>query len=262
MIRSLYTTISGMITQQAKQDVITNNMANSNTVGFKGDDLAIKKFNDVLIQNNSKVQYGKNYPQIIGSLSLGSRIDETATDFTQGNIQNTNSDTDFAIDGRGFFTVNRANANGTAGQDYYTRDGHFHVNMQGYLVNDSGDYVMGRNINTGNEERILVGNGQISSDVYGNININGRPSYSLATVDFNNYKTLQKVGDNLYQGQNPITNVNVSVKQKALEQSNINPVNEMVDMMSTMRTFETQQKVVQAIDQTLGEAVNQVGTVK
>ncbi|AGK97753.1 flagellar hook-basal body complex protein [Clostridium pasteurianum] len=260
MIRSLYTTISGMITQEAKQNVIANNMANSNTVGFKSDDLAIKKFDDVLIQNKSKIQNGINYTQTIGSLSLGSRIDETATNFTEGDIQNTDSDTDFAIDGRGFFTVNRDN--GAGGQNYYTRDGHFHVNMQGYLVNDTGDYVMGKNINTGNQERIIAGNGKITSDAYGNISIDGRPSYSLSTVDFNNYKTLKKVGDNLYQGQNPITNTNVFVKQKALEQSNINPVNEMVNMMSTMRTFETQQKVVQSIDETLGQAVNDVGTVK
>lgn len=260
MIRSLYTTISGMKTQQAKQDVITNNMANSNTVGFKGDNLAIKKFDDVLIQNSSDIQNGKNYTQTIGNLSLGSRIDETATDFTQGNIQSTDSDTDFAIDGRGFFTVNRDN--GTGGQNYYTRDGHFHVNMQGYLVNDTGDYVMGNNINTGNQEKIMVGNGKISSDVYGNISIDGKPSYSFETADFNNYKTLKKIGDNLYQGENPISNANVYVKQKALEQSNINPINEMVNMMSTMRTFETQQKVVQAIDQTLGEAANDVGAVK
>ncbi|WP_010236601.1 flagellar hook-basal body complex protein [Clostridium arbusti] len=260
MIRSLYTAVSGMITQEAKQDVITNNMANSNTVGFKGDNLAIKKFDDVLIQNKSKINNGINYTQTIGNLSLGSRIDETATDFTQGSIQNTDSDTDFAIDGRGFFTVNRDN--GVENQNYYTRDGHFHVNMQGYLVNDTGDYVMGRNSNTGNQERILVGNGKITTDAYGNIGIDGRPSYSFGTVDFNNYNTLKKVGDNLYQGENPINNANVSVKQKSLEQSNINATNEMVNMMSTMRTFETQQKVVQSIDETLGQAVNDVGTVR
>lgn len=260
MIRSLYTTITGMITQQAKQDVITNNMANANTVGFKEDNLAIKKFDDVLIQNKSKIYNGINYTQSIGKLSFGSKIDETATDFTQGNIESTDSDTDFAIDGRGFFTVNRDNGTGGA-QNYYTRDGHFHVNMQGYLVNDSGDYVMGRNINTGNQERISVGSGKITSDVYGNISIDGKPSYTFSTVDFNNYKTLKKVGDNLYQGDNPVGNSNISVKQKALEGSNVNPINSMVDMMSVMRTFETQQKVVQSIDQTLGQAID-VGTVK
>ncbi|AJA47907.1 flagellar basal-body rod protein FlgG [Clostridium pasteurianum DSM 525 = ATCC 6013] len=259
MIRSLYTTISGMITQQAKQDVITNNMSNANTVGFKGDNLAIRKFNDVLIQNQSKIYNGVNYTQTIGNLSFGSRIDETATDFTQGNIESTDSDTDFAIDGRGFFTVSRDN--GTTAQNYYTRDGHFHVNMQGYLVNDSGDYVMGRNINSGNVERINVGNGKITSDIYGNINIDGTPAYAFQTVDFNNYNTLKKVGDNLYQGENPIANNNIFVKQKSLEESNINPVNEMVNMMSTMRTFETQQKIVQSIDQTLGQAID-VGTVR
>ena len=257
MIRSLYSAVSGMIVQQSKEDVITNNMTNAETNGFKGDNLMIKNFKDVLISNSSDIQNGKNIRKTIGSLSLGSDVDATDTDFTQGSISGTDSEDDFAIDGRGFFTVNQ----GAGSQNYYTRDGHFHVNMQGDLMDESNNNVMGKNIATGNVEKINVGNGKLTSDSYGNLSVNGKPSYSFSLVDFSNYNSLKKVGNNLYSGTSPILNANVSVQQKALEGSNVNSVNEMVDMMSTMRNFQTDQKVVAAINQTLGQAVNEVGKV-
>lgn len=259
MIRSLYTAISGMITQEAKQDVITNNLANATTVGFKGDNLAVKKFDDVLLQNYDKIVGGKNVRNVIGSISLGSKIDAVNTDFTQGNIESTDKTTDFAIDGRGFFSVQRNN--GVDNGQYYTRDGHFHVNINGILVNDSGDTVLGRNLQNNSLGPINVGSGELKCDTSGNISINNTPMYKLYTVDFNDYNTLKKVGDNLYQGTNPTENAAV-VRQKSLEKSNINVMNEMVDMMTTMRTFETNQKIVQALDETLSKAANEIGSVR
>ncbi len=257
MIRSLYSAVSGMIVQQSKEDVITNNMANSETNGFKGDNLMIKNFKNVMISNSSNIVNGKNVRNNIGTISLGSDVDATATDFTQGTIASTDSEDDFAIDGRGFFTVNQ----GAGSQNYYTRNGHFHVNMQGDLMDESNNNVMGKNLATGNVEKINVGSGKLTSDSYGNLSVNGKPAYSFSLVDFSNYNSLQKVGNNLYSGTNPILNANVSVQQKALEGSNVNSINAMTDMMTTMRNFQTNQKVVSAIDETLGEAVNQVGKV-
>ncbi len=260
MIRGLYTAVSGLITQEAKQDVITNNMANANTVGYKADNLVVKSFNEVLIQNRDKVAGGKNVNNIIGSLSNGSQIDETVTDFTQGLLQSSDSDTDFGLDGRGFFTVQRTAQDGST-QTYYTRDGNFHVNNQGYLVNGSGDNVLARNLQTGAMEPVFVGNGKIISNGDNDISINGKPSYNFNIVDFNDYKTLQKVGDNLYTGTNPVAS-NAVVKQNATEKSNVNVINEMINMMSVMRTFESSQKVLQSMDETLGKTVNEVGTVR
>lgn len=259
MIRGLYTAVSGMITQEGKQDVITNNLANANTVGFKGDNLAIRRFDDVLLQNYDKIVGNKNVANVIGSLSMGSRIDSVNTDFTQGMIQSTDKPTDFAIDGRGFFTVQRND--GINNGQYYSRDGHFHVNMNGVLVNDSGDIVLGTNLNNNTVGPINVGNGQITCDISGNISVDGNRMYKLNTVDFNNYNNLTKVGDNLYTGGNPVQS-NVVVKQRSLEKSNINVVNEMANMITTMRSFETNQKIVQALDETLDKAVNQVGSVR
>lgn len=255
MIRGLYTAVSGMITQGAKQDVITNNMANANTVGFKVDNLAIRRFDDVLLENYDKVSGGKNVRNVIGSISNGSKLDSINTDFTQGMVQSTDKATDFAIDGKGFFAVQKDDG------QYYTRDGHFHVDMNGILVNDSGDRVMGRNLQTNQIGPINVGNGEIASDVNGNLSINGNRMYKLYTVDFNDYGTLKKTGENLYQGNNPTEN-NALVKQKSLEKSNVNIINSMSEMITTMRSFETNQKMVQSMDETLSKLVNDVGSVR
>lgn len=259
MIRGLYTAVSGMITQEAKQDVITSNLSNSTTVGFKQDNLAIRRFDDVLLENYDKVVGGKNVRNEIGTLSLGSEVDSVNTNFTQGMIQDTGKPTDFAIDGKGFFTVQRND--GINNGQYYTRDGHFHVNMRGILVNDSGDAVIGRNLATNQLEPINVGDGKLTSDVYGNISINDNKMYKLYTVDFNDYNSIKKMGDNLYQGNNAVEN-NAIVKQNSLEKSNVNVINEMTNMITTMRSFETNQKIIQSLDETLGKAVNEVGSVR
>ncbi|PJI09885.1 MULTISPECIES: flagellar basal-body rod protein FlgG [Clostridium] len=255
MVRGLYTAISGMIVQEAKQDVISNNLANMDTVGFKSDDLHSQSFEDVLIQNYSNKENGVPERTILGYLNLGSKVDETSTDFTGGEIKSTDKDTDFAIEGRGFFTVNKD------GQNYYTRNGHFHVNMDGYLMDDAGDYVMGKNIATNAQEPIKIGDGDITCDGYGTLSVNGVPQYSLELADFNDYNTLKKVGDNLYQGDNPIMNSGVRVENKALEGSNVNVMQGITDMMTTMREFESNQKMVQDIDSTVGKAANDVGKV-
>lgn len=256
MIRSLYTAISGMITQEAKQDVITNNMANVNTNGYKQDELITKSFKDVMIQNKDKISGGVNVNNELGKLNLGSRIDGTTVKFTQGPIQNTDKTTDFAIQGRGFFTVKHNNEN------YYTRDGHFRVDNSGYLVTDDGDSVLGTDLATGATGPILIGNGTLAMDASKNLTLNGVPKYKLLGADFNDYnKSLEKAGDNLYKGTNATYNNNLDVSNKSLEKSNVTLTNTMIDLMTTMRSFETNQKIVKMIDESMGKAATEVGRV-
>ncbi|MNI40598.1 Flagellar basal-body rod protein FlgG [compost metagenome] len=92
--------------------------------------------------------------------------------------------------------------------------------------------------------------------------INGVSTYKFATADFEDYNSLKKVGDNLYEGQNPNYGGEVSVQQGVLEKSNVNIINEMVNMMTVMRSFETNQKVVQTLDETLGKAASEIGAVR
>lgn len=259
MIRGLYTAVTGLITGEAKQSVVTNNIANANTIGFKSENLSIKKFDDVLIQNYDKVVNGKNTRNVIGSLSMGSEIDDLNTYFTQGVLQKTDKSTDFGIEGSGFFAVQRDN--GIENKTYYTRNGDFHIDRLGYLVTDSGDKVLGKNNATNATEPLFVGDGKLQVDKYGNVSVNDENLYKLNTVDFQDYKSLKKIGDNLFEAANPIENPNITVRQNTLEKSNVNVTNEIVNMMAVMRNFESNQKVVQAIDETLGKAVNEVGRV-
>lgn len=261
MIRGLYTAVSGMIAQEAKQDVISNNLANAETTGFKTDNLAIKKFDDVLLANHDKIENGKSQENVIGSLSFGSQVDGTDTAFTQGDLQETDKPTDFAINGRGFFTVGRQDQ--VAGlQNYYTRDGHFHVDNKGYLATDNGDYVMGKNLSTNKVEPIKVNNSKLDLNPSNIVLIDGKPSYKLQLADFDNYSDLKKAGDNLFNGAAPNNNQDITVKQGSLEKSNVNVTNEMINMMTVVRSYESDQKVIASIDETLDKVVNDVGNVR
>ena len=256
MIRSLYTAVSGMITLENKQNTVTNNMANANTTGYKSENLSIKSFKEVLIQNNDRVASSQGGKQELGSLSLGAAIDSVDTMFTQGGLKETGKMGDFAVNGRGFFVVQKGN------ERYYTRDGNFKVNNQGNLINTSGDLVLGINNRTGAMEPIFVGGEDFILDSSNNLVVGGNPTHKLALADFQDYTDLQKLGDNYYAGENPIYNARVTVNQGFLESSNVNVVDSMVDMLSVMRSFETNQKFVSMIDESLGKAANEVGAIK
>ncbi|MBE6053314.1 MAG: flagellar basal body rod protein FlgG [Clostridium sartagoforme] len=260
MIRSLYTAVSGLVTLENKQNTITNNMTNANTTGFKGDNLSIKSFDEVMLQNKDKVVNGRNVTQKLGTISLGAEIDTVDTAFTQGVLKNTDKKTDFAIEGRGFFAIERQSNNGN--EVLYTRDGNFRVGNNGYLMTTSGDRVLGINKNTGSLEPIFVGGDNILLDKENNLFVGNTANYNLATADFQDYSSLEKIGDNYYRGDNPIFNAEVYVTQGALEGSNVSITNEMVNMITTMRSFETNQKIVQTIDETLGKAASEIGAVR
>lgn len=256
MIRGLYTAVSGMITLENKQNTIANNMANSNTTGFKSDELGLKSFKEVMLSNRDKVVGGQNVKQKLGKLALGVETDTVDTVFTQGDFKKTDKMGDFAIDGRGFFTVQRGN------ERLYTRDGSFRVGTDGTLTTTTGDKVLGVNSTNGRIEPIFVGNSKFKLSEEGMLEIDGKTNYNILTVDFEDYKSLDKVGDNYYRGNNPIKNVDVKVNQGYQELSNVDITDAMVDMLSVMRSFETNQKFVSMMDESLGKAANEIGQVR
>lgn len=255
MIRSLYTAVSGMIALENKQNTIANNMANANTIGYKSEDLVLKSFEEVLLQNKDKLVGNQNTTRKLGTISLGAKIDDVTIKFTQGDLKDTGIQTDLGINGRGFFQVQRGN------EVVYTRDGNFTVSNEGYLVTSTGDRVLGRNINSGEVEPIYVGNSTFNVDKSNNIQIDGVATQAIATADFADYNTLVKVGDNYYKGENPINNAKANINQGYTESSNVDVTNEMVNMLATMRNFETNQKILTMIDGTLEKAANKVGQV-
>jgi flagellar basal-body rod protein FlgG len=255
MIRSLYTAVSGMIAMENKQNTVTNNMANANTTGYKSRNLSTKSFDEVLLQNMDKVTNGVNKRQELGKLSLGVAIDTVNTSFTQGDFKETEKVGDLAIYGSGFFAVKSGN------QTFYTRDGQFRVNNQGNLANNSGDLLLGINNNTGVMEPINISTEDFTVDKYNNVYVNGVATHKIAIADFTDYAALKNAGDNYYTGENPTYGGTSSIMQGALESSNVNITNEMVDMLTVMRNFESAQKFVTMIDESIGKAANEVGRV-
>ena len=257
MLRSMYASVSSMISLQARQGVITNNLANINTTGYKSQTLVAKSFDDMLLHNKDDYKNGVSNVNELGSLNFGVRIDETATNYKQGTLISTENNTDFAIVGNGFFQVTDEQNN-----TYYTRDGSFKVNPQGYLVTNSGHYVMGTNSQSGNSERIYVGSDLISISPDNSVMINGENRYKFNIVDFENYDNLTKYGNNLYKSDGEFNSSNYTIKQKYLEGSNIDSINEMAMMMETVKEFEANQKVIQTIDSTLSQIANEIGRVR
>lgn len=256
MIRGLYTSVSGLITLQNEQEVITNNIANVNNNGYKKRELTKQSFEDVMISNRQKLVGDKYVKNDIGNLNLGVKINNVDTVFTQGSFKSTDSSTDFAIDGRGFFVAQNGN------QEVYTRDGNFKINQQGYLITNDGCEVLGTNITTGAKEPIYIGDNKFSLDGGNNINIEGiGATHTLLTTDFESYNTLEPLGDNYITVDNPIYNATVKVRQNVLETSNVDPSAELVKLMEVKRQFETNQKFVKMQDETLQKAASELGRV-
>lgn len=256
MIRGFYTSVSGLITLQNDQEVITNNITNVNNTGYKKRELTKSSFEDVMISNRQKLLGDKYVRNNIGSLNLGVKVNDVETIFTQGSFKTTDNMTDFAIDGRGFFVAQNGN------QEVYTRDGNFKINQQGYLITNDGAEVLGVNNTTGAREPIYIGGANFSLDGENNVNIEGiGATHKLLTADFENYNSLEPLGENYITLDNPIYNATVNVRQNVLESSNVDPSTELVKLMEVKRQFETNQKFIKMQDETVQKAANELGRV-
>lgn len=245
MIRGLYTSASGMMAEMVRNDVTANNLANVNTTGYKKDLALFKSFPEVLIERvNDSKKTDIRKPPIIGTLGTGAIVDEVVTSHEQGQLRETSNPFDLAIFGEGYFVVQ--NANGT----FFTRNGNFSLDREGYLVNSNGDYLMGQ---AGPVQ--IADSSDVIIDETGNIFENGTRTGALRFVSVTDQKALTKTGDSLFSGGQAIEGMSGQVKQKYLEASNVNVINEMVNMITIMRAYEANQKVITAHDQTLGQAM-------
>lgn len=266
MIRGLYTAAFGMINSQAKQDVSANNIANTETPGFKQDKLVSKTFPEVMLQNMDNNNGGEPKVQQLGSMPFGVETDGTYTDFSQGILDDTGSDLDFAINGEGLFGVQYFN--GDTLETGYLRSGNFTLDSNGMLVTQDGGFVLGRDLSTGQTGPIRIGSGKVSVDSQGNMSIDSQLKYSLNIYNFDNYDILQKLGNNMYKvkDNNAVPRVaqygEYTISQGKLEQSNVDITGEIVNMIANLRSYQANQRVLQSIDQTLGKTVNEVGSLK
>ena len=257
MVRGLYTAYTGMINQQKRLDTVTNNLANASTTGFKREGLTSKSFDQMLTLklNDLSVPY---LNEGIGKMSLGVKIGENYTDYSQGSFKETGNTYDLALAGNGFFTISYTDKKGNTSEKY-TRDGEFTMDSEGYLRTLEGDYVQGE----GGNIMIPVETSEVSIRDNGDIYADGEYVDSLRIVDFEDYNNIEKFGENLYNVVDGATETEstAAVKQGYLEMSNINVVKEMVEMITISRAYESNQKLIQTEDDMLDKSVNQVGKV-
>lgn len=249
MIRGLYTAATGMAVQREKMDIVTNNIVNAETTGFKADDLMTQTFDAVMLQriNDPNVSV---LGSAAGEYSFGTHVSEKITDFAPGNFESTGRSTDLAIDGDGFFVIE------TPEGERYTKAGNFAVNAQGYLVTGDGDYVLGEN------GRILVGSSDFAVGYDGGVSGPGATPDRLRIVRPEDPASLRKQGSSLYYtyGGAAVAEDGASlVRQGIQESSNVNVADELVDMIMLYREYEASQKAVTMNDETLGLAVNKLG---
>jgi flagellar basal-body rod protein FlgG len=227
MNRGIYSLASGMVATQQAMDVVSNNLANVNTGGFKADKVL---FNDALQQELTNSDGTR-----IGTIGSGAAAKAQYTDLTQGNITETNNQLDLAIEGSGMFAVQGPN-----GETLYTRNGAFKRSSDGTLVTLQGYPVLDPNGKT-----IELRPGTVAVSANGSIST-GQDGTTYAQIGIFD-GTFSKSGSGAYRSANTAAST-AKVKQGALESSNVNPITTMVDMISLGRNFELSQKSILAED--------------
>ncbi|WP_339805486.1 flagellar basal-body rod protein FlgG [uncultured Marinobacter sp.] len=251
---ALWVSKTGLSAQDTNMSTISNNLANVNTTGFKRDRAV---FQDLLYQiNRQPGGLNTENSELPSGLQLGTgvRVVGTAKQFTQGNLQITEQPLDMAVNGRGFFQVLMPD-----GQVNYTRDGQFQLNSDGDVVNPEG-YPLEPNINVPeNATSITIGkDGTVSAVVENQANPVNLGNINL--VDFINPQGLQAMGNNLFretaasgdpqEGEPGIAGLG-TIEQGSIESSNVEVVEELVNMITTQRAYEMNSKVVSTTDQML-----------
>ncbi len=282
MMRSLFSGVSGLKSHQTAMDVIGNNVANVNTTAYKANRVI---FSDLVSQTISEASAptennGGQNPKQVG---LGSTISAIAKDMTEGSSQHTEGPLDFKISGEGYFIVEGAD------QNIYTRNGNFALDREGFLVTQSGEYVLGTVSKTADDlkdestprlERIqmlgTVGTGagaknylDYAVDSYGKVTVTEEDGTistiaRLALATFNNTAGLEALGNSKYaetvnSGNPAVKFVGVNcgqIQSGQLEMSNVSLATELTNMIIVQRGFQANSRVITTSDSMLEELVN------
>lgn len=273
MLRGLYAAGSGMIAQQRRQEMLTNNISNIETPGYKSDQGSMRTFPSMLINamGTDHQQFGRSTH--VGELSTGVYMQERTPNFRQGDMQQTGNNTDIALlqglvptdEDSGQDALIVYETRNDDGELRYTRNGNFTIDGQGMLTTAKGHYILGNDgepINVGNENIRVTSNGEIFSEAD---ELLGQISVSVVTDP----TQLVKEGDGFlrYDGENDVVtaigneDVTYQLQQGFVERSNVDAQQAMTEMMNVLRSFEANQKVLQAYDQSMERAVNDVGRI-
>lgn len=250
MNKGIYPALSGGVAYEQMLSVISNNLANINTSGFKADKTVFKvDMPSEQLPSPADNSLSPDMGMIEGpSDKYFTAIDSMYTDFNPGVIKQTGNTLDFSIDGNGFFVVN------TPDGVRYTRSGNFSINSSNMLTTSNGNMVMGEN------GPIVLEQGRVTVDADGMISVNGSEVNKLKVVDFGDPNSLKKESGNMFIGGAEQASQGYKVVQGTVELSNVNPVKEMASMIEVLRGYETYQKVMTTMDETSAKA-NEIGRV-
>lgn len=260
MQNSMYTGVFASLTSEHRMAMISNNLANVNTAGYKADALAFKDTminfaHDYIREPLEHLRSDPLFPE--ASLRARTRIADRQTDFSQGSMVYSGNPLDIAIVGEGFYRVQTPNG------EFLTRSSSLMKGADGTLMTSQGFAVQG----TGGSIVIPPGAGNVQVTSDGRISANNAEIGQLAVVSIANMQNLDKVGNNLYkipdntEFTNPIEN-GTMVSQGYTEAANVNAVYEMVNMIEVQRTFEAHQKVMSTADSIDRELINRVSRPK
>ena len=278
MIRGLYTGASGMVAQMHRLDVLTNNLANVDLNGYKRDVAILKAFPELLIRrldDDGVINLGFasiDVGPVVGKLGTGVELNESYTVFTQGALKQTDNPFDLALEGKGYLTVR------VGGEERYTRNGAFLINREGILVTKDGHMVLGENgpikLKKNNfvvdQDGVVWQNSTFAGDETRLVSLEENEWENIERVDrlkivgFKRERYLKKQGNSFWR-DTPESGLATLLQQTArpkvrqgfLEGSNVNPVTEMVRMIEVNRTYEANQRLIQAEDGLLGKLINE-----
>lgn len=267
MIRGWYTGASGMNAQQNRLDAISNNLANVDTTGYKRDIAVSKSFPELLIRRTNAdgvyhLQNGMGSADaapVIGKLGLGVETNENYVDFTQGSFRLTNSQTDVALSGQGFYVIDTPNG------ERYTRNGNFLIGKEGILETKDGYPVLGE------KGYIYLEDDKINVNEDGIItkSEDGFEIDRFKLVRFDNERYLKKMGNSFYSANDISGPAHIAEGserprfiQNYTETSNVNVVNEMVQMIEVNRAYEANQKTITSEDSMMSTLWTKVAVYK
>lgn len=265
--KGIFTALSGAMAQNQRLETISNNIANVNTPAFKKDQQVFREYLTAYEKAPDVIQVPK-VPASIESFydtQGGDRgyVDAsgTYTDFSQGNLKATGNKLDFALEGEGFFEVL------TPQGVRLSRAGNFSLNAEGLLVNKNGHPVLSKGTGAPESRRININSANMTVSTQGEVYVDGQSVGALSVLTVGKKEALQKIGHSLYTLKETFdpqinTNPDVKIHQGFVENSNVNVIQEMTDMIAATRTFEATQKAIKAydaIDEQLHNVVPKLG---
>lgn len=251
-----------MMAQQVRTDVLANNLANVNTVGFKRETIVQSAFPEMLLRrvfdpvdlNGSVGSFyggeGHDPRPLIGRLGTGTYIEGTWTVHENGSLQWTDNPLDLALEGPGFFVIE------TDAGLRLTRDGRFTLLEDGTLVTRTGWPVLGE------DGPVVIVGQDVAIAEDGGVHVDGEVVDTLQVVDVADPQTLSKQGEGMWAPTDDTGDLQAStarLQSGYVEQANVSAVKSMVELISAFRAYEASQKVIQAYDETLGKVVNELG---